>query len=109
MCTVCQTHPIVIEKIFSRSDSDYVKLAIRSKGKDFVFTLEVFSIIPSGHWYWHTPGIHVCGCCMLREVVDDQIQWIPPDYNCNTDGVDRPVVQIGDELLRKAIKFKMFI
>jgi hypothetical protein len=109
MCAVCQVNPAVLTKKLTQDDYNYSILSIRLSGKNFVFTSEHFSIIQQGNTYWRTPGIHVCGCCMKRDVVDNQISWIDHDYTSCGITYDGQLINWGNEMLNRVLKLKAFL
>jgi|SRR5277367_2005808 len=109
MCTVCGSNPAVLTKKLIKDCNNYCILSIRSRGRDFIFTCEHFSIIQPGDTYWFTPYIHICGCCMNREVIDDRINWIDHDYTSCGITFDGRLVNWGNEMLVRVLKLKAFL
>jgi hypothetical protein len=111
MCTACQARPLVLQKKieYGITSPYYDLLSIRTNGSVFIFTAEHYFITQPGDVYWKTAGLHVCGSCMSREVIDNKIYWRDNDYtNCSTN-IGGHLPEIGDTLLNKVLKLKAFL
>ena len=111
MCTVCRARPLVLQKKieYGITSPYYDLLSIRTSASSFIFTEEHYFITQPGDSYWQTAGLHICGCCMRREVIDNKIDWKDNDYtNCSTN-IGGQLPNIGDNLLDKVLRLKAFL
>jgi hypothetical protein len=110
MCASCQINQSLISKKIPENQERYSLLSIRScNNKNLIFTAEHMSITQPGDKYWSVPGLHLCGCCMRREIIVNQISWIEHDYTSCGITFDGKLVSRGNELMSHFLKLKAFL
>lgn len=110
MCSFCGKYPLILQHQIIKDERHYVNLSIRSNENKMIFNTEWFSITTADDSYWgNIPGQHICGYCLIREIIDNKIQWIPYDFTKVSITLGGNMVNIGDNLLNKVSKLKVFI
>lgn len=105
MCTYCLIYPKLIEKEIKINNDRRIIDSIRSDEKKYIFNRIWYDTVhPGQSSYWNNcSDIELMSCCLKREIVKDQIQWIIPDFKLDD------MISNGNFLLKKFIKLRIFV
>jgi|SRR6185436_654265 len=106
MCTSCLSYTVLISKETKINSDSRVIDSLRGNVKGVIFNRIYYNIMhPKQSSYWcNTSDIELMSVCLIRNIIDNQIQWNKFDYDH-----EYHMILNGKFLLEKFNKLVLFV